>query len=83
MSYLILLFKQIIPVERLVKGKFQDNFEFVQWFKRFFDSNYDGKQYDAMAMRDGQSLGGTGKPGMKPRSQIGAGKPQAKGESEL
>lgn len=27
---------KVIPVERLVKGRFQDNFEFVQWFKRFF-----------------------------------------------
>ena len=31
---------QVIPVERLIKGKFQDNFEFVQWFKKFFDANY-------------------------------------------
>lgn len=38
---------QIIPVDRLVKGRFQDNFEFVQWFKKFFDANYDGQPYDA------------------------------------
>ena len=25
---------KIIPVERLVKGRFQDNFEFGQWFKK-------------------------------------------------
>ncbi|EAX00661.1 microtubule-associated protein, RP/EB family, member 3, isoform CRA_b, partial [Homo sapiens] len=31
---------KIIPVEKLVKGKFQDNFEFIQWFKKFFDANY-------------------------------------------
>ena len=31
---------KVIPVERLIKGKFQDNFEFVQWFKKFFDANY-------------------------------------------
>ncbi|OPL33526.1 dihydropyrimidinase-related 5-like protein, partial [Mytilus galloprovincialis] len=30
---------KIIPVERLVKGRFQDNFEFVQWFKLYFDAN--------------------------------------------
>ncbi|TMS12594.1 Microtubule-associated protein RP/EB family member 3 [Larimichthys crocea] len=45
---------QIIPVERLVKGKFQDNFEFLQWFKKFFDANYDGKEYDPVLIRQGQ-----------------------------
>lgn len=43
-----------IPVDKLVKGKFQDNFEFVQWFKKFFDANYDGKEYDPAAARQGQ-----------------------------
>ncbi|XP_029352076.1 microtubule-associated protein RP/EB family member 3-like [Echeneis naucrates] len=45
---------KIIPVERLVKGKFQDNFEFLQWFKKFFDANYDGKEYDPLLSRQGQ-----------------------------
>lgn len=40
-----------IPVEKLVKARFQDNFEFVQWFKKFFDANYDGTEYDASAIR--------------------------------
>ncbi|KAK2138271.1 hypothetical protein NP493_8157g00004 [Ridgeia piscesae] len=47
----------IIPVERLVKGRFQDNFEFVQWFKKFFDANFDGHDYDALAARGGEVLG--------------------------
>jgi RP/EB family microtubule-associated protein len=47
---------KIIPVEKLVKGRFQDNFEFVQWFKKFFDANFDGKDYDALAARDGVPL---------------------------
>ncbi|XP_005990958.1 microtubule-associated protein RP/EB family member 3 isoform X4 [Latimeria chalumnae] len=47
---------KIIPVERLVKGKFQDNFEFVQWFKKFFDANYDGKDYDPLLARQGQDV---------------------------
>nr|XP_023996477.1 microtubule-associated protein RP/EB family member 3-like [Salvelinus alpinus] len=42
---------KIIPVERLVKGRFQDNFEFIQWFKKFFDANYDGKEYDPVTTR--------------------------------
>lgn len=43
-------------MEKLVKGRFQDNFEFVQWFKKFFDANYDGKEYDALAAREGIPL---------------------------
>ena len=38
---------QIIPIDKIVKGRFQDNFEFVQWFKKFFDANHDGRPYDA------------------------------------
>lgn len=45
---------QIIPVDKLVKGKFQDNFEFVQWFKKFFDANYDGHDYNPLKAREGQ-----------------------------
>jgi len=48
---------KIVPVDRLVKGRFQDNFEFVQWFKKFFDANYDGAEYDAFEMRGGYPLG--------------------------
>lgn len=45
---------QIIPVEKLVKGRFQDNLDFIQWFKKFFDANYDGKEYDPVEARQGQ-----------------------------
>ncbi|KAJ3606156.1 hypothetical protein NHX12_025677 [Muraenolepis orangiensis] len=45
---------KIIPVEKLVKGRFQDNLDFIQWFKRFFDANYDGKEYDPVQARQGQ-----------------------------
>eukprot|EP00048_Salpingoeca_helianthica_P022377 m.17895 g.17895 ORF g.17895 m.17895 type:complete len:254 (-) comp7237_c0_seq1:239-1000(-) len=44
-----------IPVEKLVKGRFQDNFEFAQWFKKFFDANFDGKEYDAVGRRSGKA----------------------------
>merc|ERR1719481_402465 len=53
---------KVVPVDRLVKGKFQDNFEFLQWFKKFFDANYDGKEYDAMGTRGGEEVGSTNKP---------------------
>ncbi|RTG88639.1 microtubule-associated protein, RP/EB family [Schistosoma bovis] len=50
-----------VPIEKLVKGKFQDNFEFLQWFKRFFDVNYDGHLYDALTARGGEKIIGSGK----------------------
>uniref|UniRef100_A0A0P4ZTW7 Putative Microtubule-associated protein RP/EB family member n=1 Tax=Daphnia magna TaxID=35525 RepID=A0A0P4ZTW7_9CRUS len=55
---------KIIPIDKLVKGRFQDNFEFVQWFKKFFDANYQGQDmdgYNALEVRGGEQLGwGTG-----------------------
>jgi len=44
---------KIVAVDKLVKGRFQDNFEFLQWFKRFFDANYQGQDYDPIAARGG------------------------------
>ncbi|KAJ3062443.1 hypothetical protein HDU98_001695 [Podochytrium sp. JEL0797] len=40
-----------IPVDRLMKCKFQDNIEFMQMLKKFWDSNFHGGQYDALARR--------------------------------
>ncbi|XP_055703117.1 microtubule-associated protein RP/EB family member 3 isoform X3 [Phlebotomus papatasi] len=48
---------KIIPIDRLVKGRFQDNFEFLQWFKKFFDANYDGKDYNALLARENMPMG--------------------------
>jgi len=55
---------KVIPVERLVKGRFQDNFEFVQWFKKFFDANYQGDEYDGAQAR--AQVGAPSKVGAKP-----------------
>lgn len=44
-------------MDKLIKGRFQDNFEFLQWFKKFFDINSDGRDYDALEARDGILLG--------------------------
>merc|ERR1719342_120187 len=30
---------KIVPVDRLIKGRFQDNFEFLQWFKKLVVEN--------------------------------------------
>lgn len=33
---------------------------YKQWFKKFFDANYGGQEYDALGARLGESLGGKG-----------------------
>ncbi|KAM0803409.1 calponin homology domain-containing protein [Usnea florida] len=42
-----------VPVESLVKCKMQDNLEFLQWTKRYWDQYYPGGDYDALARRKG------------------------------
>ena len=41
----------------MIKGLFQHNFEFVQWFKKFFDANYGGQDYDPISARGGIDIG--------------------------
>jgi RP/EB family microtubule-associated protein len=40
-----------VPVERLVKCRFQDNLEFLQYTRRFWDANFPGHDYDPLARR--------------------------------
>ncbi|ORY48447.1 hypothetical protein BCR33DRAFT_35621 [Rhizoclosmatium globosum] len=40
-----------IPLERLIKCKPQDNLEFMQWMKKYWDQYYPGGTYDALARR--------------------------------
>ncbi|CDS08345.1 hypothetical protein LRAMOSA02293 [Lichtheimia ramosa] len=42
---------KVIPVERLMKCKLQDNLEFMQWLKPFWEQNYPGGEYDAVGRR--------------------------------
>lgn len=52
---------KIVPIDRLVKGRFQDNFEFLQWFKKFFDANHSRTEpYDALTIRGGETMGSGG-----------------------
>ena len=44
---------KVVPIDRLIKGKFMDNFDFLQWFRKFVDANYNGEPYDALAERGG------------------------------
>ena len=40
----------------MIKGKYQDNLEFCQWLKAYFEKNYNGEPYDAVGRRKGQDL---------------------------
>ncbi|KAH8692733.1 calponin homology domain-containing protein [Talaromyces proteolyticus] len=42
-----------VPVESLVKCRMQDNLEFLQWAKKFWDQHYPGGDYDAVGRRKG------------------------------
>ncbi|KAI4227443.1 MAG: hypothetical protein L6R36_002402 [Xanthoria steineri] len=44
---------RLVPVESLIKCKMQDNLEFLQWSKRFWDQYFPGGEYDAVARRKG------------------------------
>lgn len=43
---------KMIEVNKLIKGKYQDNLEFLQWMKRFFDTHWNGTAYDAEQRRN-------------------------------
>jgi len=51
-----------IDVQTLVKGKFQDNLEFCQWMKKYFDMHYGGDPYDAAGRRSMAGKGQVAKP---------------------
>jgi len=42
-----------IPVDKLVKCKMQDNLEFLQWLKKYWDVNSRGEGYDAAGRAGG------------------------------
>ncbi|APA10364.1 hypothetical protein SS1G_07164 [Sclerotinia sclerotiorum 1980 UF-70] len=61
-----------IHVEQLVKCKMQDNLEFLQWSKRYWDQYFPGGEYDAVARR--RAAGGPGAaPSAAPKTSAGTG----------
>eukprot|EP00395_MALV-II_sp_L67-2_P000142 gene142-22_t len=43
-----------IDVDKLIRGKYQDNLEFLQWMKCYYDSTWGGQEYDPIERRDGR-----------------------------
>lgn len=42
-----------VEVDKLIRGKYQDNLEMLQWIKTYFDRNFSGGEYDAASRRFG------------------------------
>lgn len=65
-----------IDVQRLTRGKYMDNLEFMQWFKNFHDTTGASDGYDAIERRSkgrgGQKYGGSGGGARRPSGQSGA-----------
>jgi len=40
-----------IEVDKLIRGKYQDNLEMLQWIKTYFDRTFSGGDYDGLARR--------------------------------
>lgn len=54
--------ERTIPVQQLAKCKMQDNLEFLQWTKRFWDQYFPGDEYDALSRRKGSAAPPTSAP---------------------
>ncbi|ELR06049.1 hypothetical protein GMDG_07760 [Pseudogymnoascus destructans 20631-21] len=65
---------RIIPVESLIKCKMQDNLEFLQWSKRYWDQYFPGGDYDAVSRRRGSGA----PPAAAPASRTSAGSAAAR-----
>src|SRR5271156_5520624 len=60
-----------INVEKLIKCKMQDNLEFLQWTKRFWDQYFPGGEYDAIARRKASGAPPSGPPAAASRTSAG------------
>ena len=59
-------------MEALIKCKMQDNLEFLQWTKRYWDQYYPGGEYDAISRRKGSGAPGpSAAPAPAPRASGG------------
>lgn len=65
--------ERLVPVEALIKCRMQDNLEFLQWTKRYWDQYFPGHEYDAVARRKGSGAPApAAAPAATPRTSTGA-----------
>lgn len=62
--------EKVVEVDRLVKGRFQENLMFAQWLKTFYDQRYSGNEYDAAKRR--QEAGAASAPSGAPKRTTAA-----------
>ncbi|MDI1486799.1 MAG: microtubule integrity protein mal3 [Ramalina farinacea] len=65
--------ERAVPIESLIKCKMQDNLEFLQWTKRYWDQYYPGGDYDALARRKGAGAPTAPPPSATPAARTSTG----------
>ncbi|KAJ3025864.1 UNVERIFIED_CONTAM: hypothetical protein HDU68_006566 [Siphonaria sp. JEL0065] len=60
-----------VPIDKLVKCRYSDNLEFLQWMKKYWDAFYPGGRYDAAARRAIATKPGSAKAPGTPTSPAG------------
>eukprot|EP00768_Dysnectes_brevis_P003757 gnl/Dysnectes_brevis/2670_a3232_1141.p1 GENE.gnl/Dysnectes_brevis/2670_a3232_1141~~gnl/Dysnectes_brevis/2670_a3232_1141.p1 ORF type:complete len:250 (+),score=59.22 gnl/Dysnectes_brevis/2670_a3232_1141:38-751(+) len=51
---------RVVDINKLIKGRYLDNLEFLQWFKFFFEHQHSGEHYPAAAIREKAGRGRRG-----------------------
>jgi hypothetical protein len=67
---------QHIDVPKLIRAKYQDNLEFLQWFKRYFEGKWDKAEYRAKDKRAAAmkvAAGPVRRVSLKPAQPVGQG----------
>lgn len=66
-----------IEVDKLIRGKYQDNLEIFQWIKSYYENRCQGGEYDALARRFGDVVPDWAQPGGAPPAPVRQAAPAA------
>lgn len=58
-------FAKVVPVDRLIKGKYIDHLEFLQWMKRYYDLHAHSADYNPLERRNGKQVSNATADGQK------------------